>query len=138
MAIFSPTITLKALEGISLEGLLLADDSVILLSEGPVISRGIIETMTLIEEGSTFQVGGKLDVGFAFLTNADGAAYLNTGDYSGVISDPGDIIINASQIITLIGDATFSADSDGDGIPGQAFVQKAQHFNSYPSPAQSV
>ena len=46
------------------------------------------------------------------MTNAN----LATGNYSGTTSDVGDLLVNENAIITLIGDTTFTADSDAVAV----------------------
>ncbi|MFA6350424.1 MAG: hypothetical protein WCY12_05840, partial [Candidatus Omnitrophota bacterium] len=109
-------LTLIAKNGISSRGALLVTNILTLTSSGPIVSLGVLNARILIERGASFVVGGIADVEYADVKNADGAIVYDTGSYSGVWSDAGDIIIEASAVITLTGDTTFWADNDGDGV----------------------
>jgi len=93
------------------------DGVVELVSNGAIQSSGSLIVERLFEDAAAFSVGGNYHVGVAHVQNRDGAVTLNTGDYSGVTQDPGDIIVSAGATITLIGNTTFWADDDSDGGP---------------------
>ncbi len=85
---------------------------------GNIVSLGSLVAQLLNERGAAFLIGGNYIVGQAFVENDDGAANLATGNYSGTTSDVGDLLVNENAIITLIGDTTFTADSDASGGGG--------------------
>ncbi|MCG3176721.1 MAG: hypothetical protein MOGMAGMI_01682 [Candidatus Omnitrophica bacterium] len=89
-----------------------------LLAEGNVRSTGVLDVGELIERGAAFTVGGVYRVPVSSIINKDGAINLATGDYSGTVSDSGDIIVDAAAVITLTADTHFQADDNNDGTGG--------------------
>ncbi|MFH2138803.1 MAG: GLUG motif-containing protein [Candidatus Omnitrophota bacterium] len=90
-------------------------DHLELTAEGAITSLGSLKAVTLDEQGASFKVGGKYEVGIAHVANDDNAITLSTGDYSGETADVANIIIDDNALVNLIGDTIFRADSDADG-----------------------
>ena len=117
------SLTLISKQGIFSDGVLLVDDTLTLLSDGPITSLGILRAKILVERGASFGVGGVFAVEHANVQNLDNAityvidTTIGTGSGDIAINDPGNIIINANVIITLDtnGTVTFRADSDTNG-----------------------
>ncbi|MDD5427632.1 MAG: filamentous hemagglutinin N-terminal domain-containing protein, partial [Candidatus Omnitrophica bacterium] len=116
VAILADNLSLISRTGINSLGSLIISGTLSLLSDGPISSLGVLKADFLYERGASFAIGGTFNVGHADVKNADGAIIIYTTDsLSGILSDPGEIIIETSAIITLTGDTTFWADSDGNG-----------------------
>ncbi len=109
-------IEIVATGDITSRGVIEAEGGNIELEGEDIVSEGRLVGGYLRESGASFKVGGEFRVGHAYIENEDGAINLGTGNYSGETSDVGDVIVNAGAVITLVGDTTFRADSDTDGV----------------------
>lgn len=107
------TIRIVASDAVDNTGTLEArEGGVYIASDGAVTTSGHLVAATLEEKGASWQMGGEVQVGTASMDNADGAAVLGTGTYSGTFEDAGDIIVDNNAQVTLTGTTVFEADSD--------------------------
>jgi len=108
-------ITIAASGDITSKGDIEAEGGSIHLEGEDIVSEGSLVADSFYERGKSFRIGGSYNIKQADIENEDGAVNLGTGNYSGEISDTGDVIVDPSAVITLTGDTTFRADSDTDG-----------------------
>ena len=111
---------------------------------GPVTSLGIIDAAIFTEHAAALFLGGTLRVGVAYFDNLDDAVTYNTGNYSGILTDNADIIINNNAVITLTADTTFHADNDISGAgaftmnTGSSIVGGGYNLTLYASSASAL
>ncbi len=91
-----------------------------LTAAGAIKTQGVLKAQTLTEQGATFKVGGRMEVGRAVMENLDHAADIEEGAIiSGSYEDVDDI--NVLGNFSLSGDTTIWADSDGINDLGGIF-----------------
>ncbi|MFA5008279.1 MAG: filamentous hemagglutinin N-terminal domain-containing protein [Candidatus Omnitrophota bacterium] len=103
-------ISLSSNQGININGTILSSGIVTIDAQGPVQATGVLKAKTVLEHGASLLAGGTFEVETAFFDNLDGAVDFDTGNYSGLYYDTGNINILNGAVITLIGDTTFWAD----------------------------